>query len=443
MSASASSTTNATGNEANLSFDAEHIVLYVVLSCYSVVGISGNAIAFYIFFRRRNCCTSDIFILALAGTDFIVCLVTIPFTIVFELLHYRLYYDSLCKLYMFFNTSTIPYSSLIMAAIAFDRYFCICHPFLHIISVERARIIVLCLAVPSLCFGVITGMSYGLYNKEDFLLTNGSVLLGTNKTWMSIPNEEMELQFLDVNEKKDGIMALSEISFKNDSQTYELHIYRKFRLNSECFLNNVHFTDDFMTWYLRVYTSLYILCFIAVVVLYILIYRSIFRRRAKKAKRKKKNNYVSLAVTDTTAPQHNLAAAVEVETALTELNSNGTVVTKTTTSSAAKNGVKSNGSHNAKDTSATVCRIPKKRSSTIRDRNLYANIRTAMMLFVVTVVFIIAFTPSLLIANMLIPLQLIVFYIYFTYNVANPFIYAFMNQTFREDLKKFMKKCFR
>ncbi|XP_025083477.1 cholecystokinin receptor type A-like isoform X2 [Pomacea canaliculata] len=415
MSASASSTTNATGNEANLSFDAEHIVLYVVLSCYSVVGISGNAIAFYIFFRRRNCCTSDIFILALAGTDFIVCLVTIPFTIVFELLHYRLYYDSLCKLYMFFNTSTIPYSSLIMAAIAFDRYFCICHPFLHIISVERARIIVLCLAVPSLCFGVITGMSYGLYNKEDFLLTNGSVLLGTNKTWMSIPNEEMELQFLDVNEKKDGIMALSEISFKNDSQTYELHIYRKFRLNSECFLNNVHFTDDFMTWYLRVYTSLYILCFIAVVVLYILIYRSIFRRRAKKAKRKKKNNYVSLAVTDTTAPQHNLAAAVEVETALTELNSNG----------------------------ATVCRIPKKRSSTIRDRNLYANIRTAMMLFVVTVVFIIAFTPSLLIANMLIPLQLIVFYIYFTYNVANPFIYAFMNQTFREDLKKFMKKCFR
>lgn len=39
--------------------------------------------------------------------------------------------------------------------------------------------------------------------------------------------------------------------------------------------------------------------------------------------------------------------------------------------------------------------------------------------------------------------QLIVFYIYFTYNVANPFIYAFMNQTFREDLKKFMKKCFR
>lgn len=54
---------------------------------------------------------------------------------------------------------------------------------------------------------------------------------------------------------------------------------------------------------------------------------------------------------------------------------------------------------------ATVCRIPKKRSSTIRDRNLYANIRTAMMLFVVTVVFIIAFTPSLLMANMLIPLQ--------------------------------------
>jgi cholecystokinin A receptor/hypocretin (orexin) receptor 2 len=37
-------------------------------------------------------------------------------------------------------------------------------------------------------------------------------------------------------------------------------------------------------------------------------------------------------------------------------------------------------------------------------------------------------------------LQLLVFYMYFVYNVANPFIYAFLNQAFREDLKKLLKR---
>ena len=143
--------------------DPQHIALYLMLSFFSVLGVIGNAIAFYIFFHRRNSGTSVIFILALAGTDFITCLVTVPFTVVFEALQYRLHYDGLCKMYMFFITSTIPYSSFIMAGIAFDRYFCICHPFLHVLTVQRARLVVLCLALPAFAFGIITGMFYGIF----------------------------------------------------------------------------------------------------------------------------------------------------------------------------------------------------------------------------------------------------------------------------------------
>jgi len=57
-----------------------------------------------------------------------------------------------------------------------------------------------------------------------------------------------------------------------------------------------------------------------------------------------------------------------------------------------------------------------------------ANLRTAVMLFVVTVVFVITFLPAFLMALKLIPYNIIVFYFYFANNVANPFIYSFMNQ---------------
>lgn len=85
--------------------------------------------------------------------------------------------------------------------------------------------------------------------------------------------------------------------------------------------------------------------------------------------------------------------------------------------------------------------LRRKRQGTFRDRHLMANIKTAFMLFIVTLVFIIAYLPALLMANELISFKIIGFYIYFVYNVANPFIYAFMNHTFREDLKKLIKVC--
>ena len=75
----------------------------------------------------------------------------------------------------------------------------------------------------------------------------------------------------------------------------------------------------------------------------------------------------------------------------------------------------------------------------LKDKTLYANIRTAAMLFVVTVVFLIAFLPAWLMATKVIMYNEIIFYMYFVYNTANPFIYAFMNKSFRDDLSRIMK----
>jgi len=69
-----------------------------------------------------------------------------------------------------------------------------------------------------------------------------------------------------------------------------------------------------------------------------------------------------------------------------------------------------------------------------------ANLRTASMLFVVTVVFIVTFTPGFLMSLDWLPWNMTVFYLYFANNVANPVIYSFMNQNFRADLRHLVCK---
>jgi cholecystokinin A receptor/hypocretin (orexin) receptor 2 len=75
----------------------------------------------------------------------------------------------------------------------------------------------------------------------------------------------------------------------------------------------------------------------------------------------------------------------------------------------------------------------------IKEKTLIANIRTALMLFVVTIVFLVAFLPAWLMSLHLVDYNQIVFYMYFMYHAANPFIYAFMNKSFRDDLGKVLK----
>ncbi|GFS01185.1 orexin receptor type 2 [Elysia marginata] len=90
--------------------------------------------------------------------------------------------------------------------------------------------------------------------------------------------------------------------------------------------------------------------------------------------------------------------------------------------------------------SATPTAADKKSSRERRDFNFLANIRTAMMLFVVTLVFTACFMPAWLMAAQLLHFQPIIFYSHFLYNVANPVIYAFMNQSFRKELKRVFQR---
>ena len=91
--------------------------------------------------------------------------------------------------------------------------------------------------------------------------------------------------------------------------------------------------------------------------------------------------------------------------------------------------------HNNGSSGASVVRKSSLSNARI-ERMRVANIKTAGTLFVVTIVFIIAFLPAWLMASGVVEMNVIVFYMYFIYNVVNPFIYAFLNQNFKTELKR-------
>ncbi len=63
--------------------------------------------------------------------------------------------------------------------------------------------------------------------------------------------------------------------------------------------------------------------------------------------------------------------------------------------------------------------------------------RTAFMLFIISIVFIASYLPSILATRSFLPNDnLYLVYLYFTNSAINPLIYSFMNRSFRSDLKK-------
>ncbi|KAI0237511.1 hypothetical protein LSAT2_011942, partial [Lamellibrachia satsuma] len=106
-------------------------VMMAVFAAFSFVGTAGNGVVLYVFWRKKDKLVATVFILTLAFVDFITCLVVVPYTMYMEYSGFRLRYDFFCKTYHFLITSNIPFSALVMVAIAVDRYLCICHPLLR------------------------------------------------------------------------------------------------------------------------------------------------------------------------------------------------------------------------------------------------------------------------------------------------------------------------
>ena len=67
------------------------------------------------------------------------------------------------------------------------------------------------------------------------------------------------------------------------------------------------------------------------------------------------------------------------------------------------------------------------------------HLKTAIMLSIVAVTYIVAFMPAWLMALRVLTYNAVIYFLYFTYNVANPITYAFLNENFRNQLRDAIK----
>ena len=171
-----------------------------------------------------------------------------------------------------------------------------------------------------------------------------------------------------------------------------------------CQPSEMIFSSKFVNTYQILYASLFLFALIAVFILYGLVYRSVLVRRARRRRQRRSTQ----------------KASVRKESWFSDHRPSLTNIF----------------SKKCSDAHERHPDVEIARQLTIREKGLVANIRTAAMLFVVTAVFTVAFLPAWLMAHNVIHYNMVGFYMYFSYNVANPIIYAFMNKAFRRDLRE-------
>lgn len=390
-----------------------------ILVVLAIAGIVGNALVLYVFSNVKQKQTSTIFILTLAGTDFITCLVTIPYTIIVEVVEHHIKYDALCKIYQLLITSTVPFSAFVMVAIAVDRYLCICHPFLHIMTIRRAKYIIGFLVLFSMTLGIMCCIQYGVYAYGD-KYANPWVTTNTSSDFKVFSSTSSMLG--ESNSISDAVEPTVN-SRQHENFTGKIGLV----WNGKCSYNELVFDKAFLRIYQKLYSSLFGVCGVIVIILYAMIYRSVLARRRQRFK----------VVSSTCCGFWTSATNDIEETEITNLR-NDTAQDDTEKEKLNINEQK-NGTHvDTKDKDSKLKTIGGVSRAKLEKMRM-ANIKTAFMLSIVALVFIVSFLPAWLMALALIPMRIVVFYMYFLYNVANPIIYAFMNQNFRNQLKDLFK----
>jgi len=406
---------------------AEMYFIVTMLAVFSVFGSAGNALVLYVFSTAKDDLVSTLFIIVLAVVDFSTCLVVIPLTIVVELVSYHVRFDVLCKLYQFLITSNIPFSALIMTAIAVDRYFCICHPFARLLTLRRARVVVLVMAAFSSVLGMVGALTHSVYQRvrEVINTTEHGAVTQLTRT-------------LPVAWKNQSAVLVSETVY-----------------TGQCIPTDLILNDPFTLAFQRCYTAIFIVCLGIVVVLYSLIYRSVLRQRHKRQKMKAapiRSHVPSVQCTvqqpppESKSDQSNSAAASRCDKedkrkACLE-TSPETVEFQLTEEIVSVGPAVHMDPANDRPVSEKRPEAagPVNPTAEAARRSRIANIKTAAMLFVVTLVFTVSFIPSLAMTVYILPYNMSVFYMYFANNVANPVIYSFMNSNFRKRLVRLFCK---
>lgn len=110
---------------------SNHLLTYYFVPIYTIlffIGTFGNGLVFISILRSSRLRTvTNTYLLHIAIADFLL-LLSIPFLIVTILANGWIFGNVLCKMYYNFIHINQYVSSLLLAALSFDRYLAVCHP---------------------------------------------------------------------------------------------------------------------------------------------------------------------------------------------------------------------------------------------------------------------------------------------------------------------------
>ncbi|XP_041369966.1 histamine H1 receptor-like [Gigantopelta aegis] len=136
------------------------------------IGLIGNLLVLYIYQAKLKHNTTRSFVLTLAMVDLISCTVAMPGEIVDMLQNYTFGTSPACKMMRTINSFSAFASGIILFVVAVDRYKKICSPLGHQISTRSANVIILICFVISLLLS-LPGVF--LYGEKTVLIGDGSV----------------------------------------------------------------------------------------------------------------------------------------------------------------------------------------------------------------------------------------------------------------------------
>ena len=244
-------------------------IVITMLSVFSVIGCIGNGLVIYVYTKKKDKLTSTVFILALAGTDFFTCLIIMPYTAVSIYRQYIFMYSFLCNLYIFFITFNVPLSAFLMVVISIDRYLCICHPFLHLLTKSRAKIVIFLLCIFASILGVLSSIAYSVYQSPLDLVKLEIIINGSD--WY------------------------------NDCD---------FLYTGQCNPSSANVPFEYSDLWQKIYSAFYLVSLIIVFTLYVLIYHSVTKRRSKRRKEKAGNKFVTQTVQTDVTQNHEQATSL-------------------------------------------------------------------------------------------------------------------------------------
>lgn len=341
------------------------VIVYMLV--LMLVGTFGNILVCCVYLNKQTKSSSHYFILALAMLDLLTCLIGMPTEVADLRYPYMFYAPAACKLLRFIESVSIIGSSMVLIAVAFDRYFRICRLGKHM-TVKHAKI----MCFVSVIVGILTAWP-------------ACILFGEKS--------------VDVGIK--GVEAI------------------------DCS------TDDSMrhTIYPTLYYGFLFLLFIGCCIFFTVIYTKIGVVIWKR-KKAKIGEQLPDAPSMKERPSSDCVSNEQISTEMSSDNEGSWESARRKSSMSAVNFKKQNSKNQIKVT------------------------RTTVVLFAVTVAYVISFLPFLIVMvlrstikgfeDSLSPAAELVYKFcsksYFINNAINPIIYSFLNLNFRKDTRNFLKR---